>query len=128
MPKKNDNIVGSPEGPIVGGGHQTADQAVIVQQGSGSRTDRDRRSDWSASGSPEARRTPAVGGSSQGRSDQQAARGPNEDRKVAGGLYDSERTHGAKAEESRDQRSDAHPQIARLEEARRPRGPQGDAS
>ena len=66
---------------------------------------------------------PALGGSSQGQSDQQAARGSSEDRKVAGGLYDSERTHGSKADGSGTQEPDAHPQ-----ETRRGREPQGDAS
>jgi hypothetical protein len=94
MPKKNDNIVGRSEGPIVGGGHQTPDQAALVQQGSGGKTDAERSREHSSEGSG-GRKDPAIGGSSQGQSDQQAARGPDEDRKVAGGLYDTERTHGA---------------------------------
>jgi hypothetical protein len=94
MPKKNDNIVGQPEGPIVGGGHQTAEQAAIVQQGGGGRTDRDRGADWPSSEGPEGRMVPAIGGSSQGQSDQHAARGGDEDRKVAGGLSDAEQTYG----------------------------------
>jgi hypothetical protein len=123
MPKKNDNVVGRPDGPIVGGGHQTAGQAAIVRQGSGGRTDEDRRAEWSASGRQGEGMTPALGGSSQGRSDQQAARGQNENRKVAGGLSDSERIHGSNADESRTQDSGAHPH-----DARRGREPQGDAS
>jgi hypothetical protein len=92
MPKKNDNIVGRSEGPIVGGGHQTPEQAAIVQQGGGGLTDSERRESWSQGGE-KGRGTPAIGGSSQGHSDQMAARGPDEDRKVAGGRYDTERTH-----------------------------------
>lgn len=93
MPKKNDNIVGRSEGPIVGGGHQTPEQAALVQQGGGGKTDGERSSEASSDG-PKGRMNPALGGSSQGQSDQQAASGPDENSKVAGGLSDSERTHG----------------------------------
>jgi hypothetical protein len=95
MPKKNDNIVGRPEGPIVGGGHQTPEQAALVRQGAGGKTDAERSRDQRSSAGTGGRMAPAVGGSSQGRSDQQAAGGADEDRKVAGGLSDSERTHGS---------------------------------
>jgi hypothetical protein len=95
MPKKNDNIVGRSEGPIVGGGHQTAEQAAIVGQDGGGRSDAERREEWSANPDPAGKMTPAIGGSSQGQSDQQAARGPAEDRKAAGGLSDTERTHAS---------------------------------
>lgn len=95
MPKKNDNIVGRSEGPIVGGGHQTPEQAAIVEQGGGGLTDGERRESWQQGGEA-GRGAPAIGGSSQGQSDQIAARGPDEDRKVAGGLYDTERTHSGR--------------------------------
>jgi hypothetical protein len=94
MPKKNDNIVGRSEGPIVAGGHQTAEQAAIVQQGGGGKTDADRNAAWNGDEAQKGRMDPAIGGSSGGHSDQIAARGPKEDRKVAGGLYDTEKTHG----------------------------------
>ena len=96
MPKKNDNIVGRPEGPIVGGGHQTPEQAALMQQAAGGKTDAERSHEQAeANSSSRGRMEPAIGGSSQGQSDQQAARSLKEDRKVAGGLYDTERTHGA---------------------------------
>jgi hypothetical protein len=91
MPKKNDNLVGRSEGPIVGGGHQTPEQAAIVEQGGGGLTDAERRRTWDGGGEA-GRGPPAVGGSSEGHSDQVATRGPRENRKVAGGLSDTERT------------------------------------
>ncbi|WP_046864044.1 hypothetical protein [Microvirga massiliensis] len=91
MPKKNDNIVGQSEGPIVGDGHQTKEQAAIVQQEGGGLSDAERSKTWSEDGS--GHMTPSPGGSSGGHSDQLAARGPRENRKVAGGLYDTERRH-----------------------------------
>ena len=102
MPKKNDNIVGESEGPILNGGHQTPQQAAIVQQGGGGKTDADRRQDWNGDDPQAGRMTPAVGGSSNGHSDQMAARGPDEDRKVAGGLYETEQTQGRGASEAKD--------------------------
>jgi len=89
MPKKNDNIVGRSEGPIVGGGHQTADQARIVGQGGHGKTDSERRR--MERGEP-AGAAPVIGGSSGGHSDQIAGAGPDENRKVADGLYQAERT------------------------------------
>ena len=92
MPKKNDNRVGSSDGPAVNGGHQTAEQARIVRQEGGGRTDSERaeaRGDRSA-----ARKNPALGGSSGGHSDQMASRGIDEDRKLAGGGSLSEQTGG----------------------------------
>ncbi len=94
MPKKNDNIVGRSEGPIVNGGHQTAEQAAIVQQGSDGKTDAERNASWNGDEAQKGRMDPAIGGSSNGHSDQLAARGPNENRKVAGGLYQTEQSHG----------------------------------
>ena len=91
MPKKNDNIVGQSEGPIGGGGHQTKEQAAIVQQDGGGLSDAERSRTWSKEG--QGRMTPAPGGSSGGHSDQLAARGPRENRKVADGLYDTEQHH-----------------------------------
>lgn len=94
MPKKNDNIVGESEGPILNGGHQTAEQAAIVQQGGGGKSDAERRRDWGRDDAPDAPTPYAVGGSSGGHSDQIAADGPRENRKVAGGHYETEQTHG----------------------------------
>ena len=91
MAKKNDNVVGQSEGPIVGGGHQTKEQAEIVQQEGGGLSDAERSRTWSEEGG--GRMTPSPGGSSEGHSDQLAARGPRENRKVAGGLSDPERHH-----------------------------------
>ncbi|HEY8382275.1 MAG TPA: hypothetical protein VIL09_09010 [Microvirga sp.] len=92
MPKKNDNIVGQSEGPIVNGGHQTPEQAAIVAQAGSGLTDAE-RGDMNPPGEP-GRTPPAIGGSSGGHSDQIASRGPDADRKVAGGHYDTEQTHG----------------------------------
>jgi hypothetical protein len=92
VPKKNDNIVGQSEGPIVGGGRQTPEQAAIVKQEGGGLSDAE-RSRRMQQGGPLAKSNPAIGGSSGGHSDQQASKGPNEDRKIAGGLYDTERQH-----------------------------------
>ncbi len=92
MPKKNDNIVGRSEGPIVGGGHQTSQQADIVKQEGGGLSDAERRR---MDGGQQGKGDPAIGGSSGGHSDQMAARGPAEGRKVAGGLYRTERPKGA---------------------------------
>ena len=94
MPKKNDNIVGRSEGPIVAGGHQTPEQAAIVQQGEGGKSDAERNAGWTGEGSRKNPPDPAIGGSSGGHSDQIAARGPKEDQKIADGLYDTEKTHG----------------------------------
>jgi hypothetical protein len=91
MPKKNDNRVGESDGPAFNGGRQTAQQADIVKQEGGGLTDQERRRSLEG----QSRRSdPAVGGSSNGHSDQLAAKGPNEDTKVAGGLSLSERTKG----------------------------------
>lgn len=98
MGKKNDNIVGRSEGPIVGGGHQTSEQAEIVKQDGGGLTEPERRD--MASGKP-GTGNPAVGGSSGGHSDQIASRGPSEDQKVAGGMSVSEQRHGDEAEKER---------------------------
>jgi hypothetical protein len=73
MPKKPDNKVGESEGPIVQGGHQTAEQAAIVGQGGGGLSDAE-RSRMNAGG--EAGRSPvALGGSSQGQADRMPSRG-----------------------------------------------------
>lgn len=92
MPKKNDNRVGSSDGPAVNGGRQTDEQAAIVRQEGGGLTDAERAS--AAAGTPHGRGNPALGGSSGGHSDQMGSRGAKEDRKVAGGLSLSERTAG----------------------------------
>jgi hypothetical protein len=92
MPKKNDNRVGSSDGPAVNGGRQTAQQAEITKQESGGRTDTARAS--ATGGKSAGRGNPVLGGSSGGHSDQVASRGPEEDRKVAGGLSFSEQTDG----------------------------------
>ena len=87
--RKPDEDVGSPGGPAAGGGRQTADQAAITDMGGEGRSDSERRGDWGA-GEP-GRAPPALGGSSAGHSDQKAAGGPADGRKVASGLYQAER-------------------------------------
>lgn len=91
MPKKNDDRVGDSDGPAINGVRQTAQQAEIVKQEGGGLTDKERR------GSLEGlsrRSDPAVGGSSNGHSDQLATGGPTSDHKVAGGLSLAERARG----------------------------------
>ena len=87
--RKPDADVGSPGGPAAGGGRQTPDQAAITDMGRGGRSDAERQGDWKAA--EPGRTPPALGGSSAGHSDQTASRGPDEDRKVGGGLYPAER-------------------------------------
>ncbi|MDP4022663.1 hypothetical protein Q8W71_08520 [Methylobacterium sp. NEAU 140] len=87
--RKPDDKVGSPGSPAAGDGHQTPDQAEITGLGSGGKDDAARKDDWGR-GEPGST-PPAVGGSSGGHSDQTASRGPEADRKVAGGLYRAER-------------------------------------
>lgn len=89
MPKKNDNIVGQAEGPPVAGGRQTQQQAEIVKQEGGGLTDAERSA--KAKGQSQTPGNPAIGGSSGGHSDQMGSRGAQEDRKVADGLYETER-------------------------------------
>jgi hypothetical protein len=91
MPRKNDNIVGRAEGPPVGGGHQTPEQAEIVKQEGGGLTDSERSAQ--AAERSQLPGNPAVGGSSGGHSDQMGSRGAEDDRKVAGGLYQTEQDH-----------------------------------
>jgi hypothetical protein len=91
MPKKNDNIVGRAEGPPVAGGHQTPEQAEIVKQEGGGRSDADRSAE--AGVRSQLPGNPATGGSSNGHSDQMGSRGAENDRKVAGGLYQTEQDH-----------------------------------
>ena len=91
MPKKNDNIVGRAEGPPVGGGHQTPEQAAIVRQEGGGRSDSERSAE--AAERSQVPGNPAIGGSSNGHSDQMGSRGAEEDRKVAGGLAQTEQDH-----------------------------------
>jgi hypothetical protein len=80
-------------------GRQTPEQAAITAQGGAGKTDADRNARWQGDGgepgrSPVAGRAPvAIGGSSQGQSDQTDGRG-SEGAKVAGGLSRSERTGG----------------------------------
>lgn len=70
MPKKNDNVVGSSEGPIAGDGHQTPEQAALVKQGGGGLTDAERNRTWRDTADGDAGRSPvAMGGSSQGQAD-----------------------------------------------------------
>ncbi|MER2266759.1 hypothetical protein [Methylobacterium oxalidis] len=89
--RKPDADVGSRGGPAAGGGHQTPEQAAITGAGSGGRSDAERGRDWSAAGGEPGRAPPTPGGSSAGYSDQQASRGPDADRKVAGGGSKPER-------------------------------------
>jgi hypothetical protein len=92
MPKKDDDRVGESDGPAFNGGRQTAHQADIVKQEHGGLTDDQRRKGLE---SASRRSDPAVGGSSNGHSDQLSAEGPSSEAKVAGGLSFSERTRGA---------------------------------
>jgi hypothetical protein len=73
MPKKPDNKVGESEGPIVGGGRQTPQQAAIVRQSGGGLTDAE-RSRMNAAGEP-GRAPVALGGSSQGQADRMPSGG-----------------------------------------------------
>jgi len=98
MPKKNDDRIGESDGPAFNGGRQTGQQADIVKQEGGGLTDRERRASL---GGQSRRSDPAVGGSSNGHSDQLSADTPSDDAKVADGLSLAERTHGA-GEPSRD--------------------------
>ncbi len=98
MPKKNDDRIGDSDGPAFNGGRQTAQQADIVKQEGGGLTDRERRGSLEGSSR---RSDPAVGGSSNGHSDQLASGGSSSDDKVAGGLSLAERTRGA-GEQARD--------------------------
>jgi len=91
MPKKNDNIVGRAEGPPVAGGHQTPEQAEIVKQEGGGLTDSDRAAQ--AAERSQLPGNPAIGGSSNGHSDQMGSRGAEDDRKVADGHYQTEQDH-----------------------------------
>lgn len=72
---------------------QTPQQAAITGQGGAGKTDADRNAVWRGAGGEPGRSPVAVGGSSQGQSDQIDGRGP-EGAKVAGGLSRSERTGG----------------------------------
>ncbi|KQQ14756.1 hypothetical protein ASF53_09050 [Methylobacterium sp. Leaf123] len=80
--RKPDEAVGSRGPHPAGGGHQTAEQAAITGQGSGGRSDAERREgqDRGAAG----RTPPAIGGSSGGHSDRKASAGPREGEPVAG--------------------------------------------
>ncbi|MBD8906734.1 hypothetical protein [Methylorubrum zatmanii] len=84
--RKPDEAVGSRGPHPAGGGHQTAEQAAITSQGSGGRSDAERRGEWGAGGQKgQAGQTPpALGGSSGGHSDRMASSGPQEGRPVAG--------------------------------------------
>lgn len=88
--RKPDADVGTPGGPAAGGGHQTPQQAAITGQGSGGRSDADRQDTWKQGGEP-GRNPAAIGGSSNGQSDQKAAEGPREGEPVAAGHYKVER-------------------------------------
>ncbi|TGD99013.1 hypothetical protein [Methylobacterium nonmethylotrophicum] len=93
MTRKPDDVVGSRGEPAAGGGHQTPEQAAITRQGSGGRDEAERTREWSSAGTP-GRPPVSVGGSSGGHSDQVAAQGPAEGKKVADGAYRTERTGG----------------------------------
>ncbi|AWN41349.1 hypothetical protein [Methylobacterium durans] len=83
--RKPDADVGSPGGPPAGGGRQTDQQAAITRTEAGGRSDAERKQGWETAGGEPGRAPPTPGGSSAGHSDQQASRGPDADRKVAGG-------------------------------------------
>jgi len=113
MPKKNDDRVGDSDGPAFNGGRQTAQQADIVKQEGGGLTDKERHGSLEGDslegeslggkilGGLSRRSDPAVGGSSNGHSDQLATGGPMIDHKVAGGLSLAERARGT-GEQARD--------------------------
>ncbi|MGH1569610.1 hypothetical protein ACRAWG_01710 [Methylobacterium sp. P31] len=88
--RKPDDKVGSRGTPPAGGGHQTPDQAAITDMGAGGSARTEPKDGWGGTGEP-GRSPPAVGGSSDGHSDQKASRGPAADEKVAGGHYRAER-------------------------------------
>ncbi|MDR7040000.1 MULTISPECIES: hypothetical protein [Methylobacterium] len=90
--RKPDADVGSPGGPPAGGGRQTDEQAAITRTEGGGRSDAERNAGWQAARGEPGRAPPTPGGSSAGHSDQQASRGPDADRKVAGGgsIYERE--------------------------------------
>ena len=76
MPKKPDDIVGQSQGPIVGGGHQTAEQRAITERSGGPEadeagglTDAERAEMFKEAGGEPGRPPTALGGSSQGQSD-----------------------------------------------------------
>jgi hypothetical protein len=76
MPKKPDNVVGRSEGPPVGGGRQTPEQAAVVEQDGGGLTDAERQRMWRETAGGEPGRAPvAVGGSSEGQADRMPAGG-----------------------------------------------------
>lgn len=77
-------------------GRQTPQQAAITGQGGAGKTDADRNAVWRGAGGEPGRSPVAVGGSSQGQSDQNDGRSADED-KGADGLYRSERTGGRAA-------------------------------
>ncbi|WP_200944259.1 hypothetical protein [Methylobacterium sp. Leaf399] len=89
--------VGTQGDPAVGGGHATPEQAALTSQGTGGRSDADRRDEWSENG-PAGRAPVPVGGSSQGESDKTMARPGGEERRIVddhetgktkdGGLHD----------------------------------------
>lgn len=90
----NDHQYGGASGPAKetsDKGRQTAQQAAITAQGEPGTTDADRNAAWRETGGEPGRSPVAVGGSSQGQSDQNDGRSADE-RKVAGGLYRTERT------------------------------------
>lgn len=81
--RKPDDAVGSPGETPAGGGQQTSEQAAITGQGSGGRTDAERKGDWKQGGEPG--RSPNVpGGSSGGHSDQKPSRGADGEKLVSG--------------------------------------------
>lgn len=91
--RKPDDDVGTPGSGPAGGGRQTGDQAAITDMDAGGRSDAERNAGWEAGAAGQS--PPALGGSSGGHSDQKPARGPDADRKVAGGLSKPEREEGA---------------------------------
>lgn len=65
--RKPDSDVGKPGAPAAAGGHQSAEQAAITEQGSGGQTDTARNAEWD--GAPKGRNPSSAGGSSDGQSD-----------------------------------------------------------
>jgi hypothetical protein len=91
--RKPDDAVGTPGAPPAGGGRQTGAQAAITDMEAGGRSDAERNAGWEPGAAGQS--PPALGGSSAGHSDQKASRGPQADRKVAGGLSQPERAEDA---------------------------------
>lgn len=86
--RKPDDEVGTRGSRPAAGGHQTAEQAAITEQGPDGRSDTERSHERTDAGGAAGRNPAPIGGSSSGQSDQHSAAGRG---KVAGGHYDVEK-------------------------------------